>query len=113
MTYQDRESMIIAMRDVIVRTFHPFRIVLFGSFATGIPSVDSDVDLLIVDEGSFGPKRSRRKEAARIWQALMPFDVPKDILLYSRDEVAKKEFDDLHVIGQAMKTGKILYECAR
>ena len=113
MTPDDRESMITAMRDAIVRTIHPFQIILFGSFAKGNPSVNSDVDLLIVEEGTFGPERSHRKEAARIWQALMQFEVPKDILLYSRDEVARKENDDLHVIGQAMRTGKILYENAQ
>jgi predicted nucleotidyltransferase len=32
----------------VVREFRPDRIVLFGSFANGTPTDDSDVDLLIV-----------------------------------------------------------------
>ena len=37
-----------ALTDRIVRAFHPDRIVLFGSYASGTPNSDSDVDLLVV-----------------------------------------------------------------
>src|SRR5438067_13220047 len=32
----------------IVERFHPHRIILFGSYAYGTPTPDSDVDLLVV-----------------------------------------------------------------
>ena len=32
----------------IVRDFHPLKVVLFGSYAYGTPSEESDVDLLVV-----------------------------------------------------------------
>ena len=32
----------------IVREFHPERIILFGSYAYGIPTNDSDVDILVI-----------------------------------------------------------------
>jgi predicted nucleotidyltransferase len=38
---------IVAYVDHIVQHFHPRRIVLFGSYAYGDPTADSDVDLLI------------------------------------------------------------------
>ena len=34
--------------DNIVREFHPERVILFGSYAYGTPTEDSDVDLLVV-----------------------------------------------------------------
>ncbi len=34
--------------DEIVRRFRPERIILFGSYAYGTPTEDSDVDLLVV-----------------------------------------------------------------
>jgi predicted nucleotidyltransferase len=32
----------------IIQTYRPERIVLFGAYAYGTPTVDSDVDLLVV-----------------------------------------------------------------
>jgi predicted nucleotidyltransferase len=37
-----------AFVDQVVRRFHPTRIILFGSYAYGEPTPDSDVDLLVV-----------------------------------------------------------------
>ena len=34
--------------DEIVRRFQPERLILFGSYANGMPTEDSDVDILIV-----------------------------------------------------------------
>ena len=34
--------------DRIIRDFQPERIILFGSYASGNPTPDSDVDLLVV-----------------------------------------------------------------
>ncbi|MXY29193.1 nucleotidyltransferase domain-containing protein [Candidatus Poribacteria bacterium] len=36
------------MADDIVREFEPLQVILFGSYAYGAPTADSDVDLLVV-----------------------------------------------------------------
>ncbi|MDE0553984.1 MAG: nucleotidyltransferase domain-containing protein [Candidatus Poribacteria bacterium] len=36
------------MADDIVREFEPLQVILFGSYAYGTPTADSDVDLLVV-----------------------------------------------------------------
>ena len=36
------------LADQIVERFKPCRVILFGSYATGMPTADSDVDLLVV-----------------------------------------------------------------
>jgi predicted nucleotidyltransferase len=39
---------ILAFTDAIARQFHPEKIILFGSYAYGKPTEDSDVDLLVI-----------------------------------------------------------------
>ncbi|MCZ6632033.1 MAG: nucleotidyltransferase domain-containing protein [bacterium] len=94
----------------IVREVDPKRIVLFGSHARGDAGKDSDVDLIIVEDESFGPKRSRREEIRRIRHALSPFRAPKDILVYSADEVAKWQYATNHIISHSLREGKVVYE---
>jgi predicted nucleotidyltransferase len=110
MTLHEKETMIETMRDVIVATIAPCRIVLFGSYANGNATERSDADFLVIEEKAFGPGRSRRKEAAKVWTALLPFSIAKDILVYSLEEVKQVENNPFHVVNLALKTGKILYD---
>lgn len=105
-------EVIAQMAEEIARQIAPERIVLFGSWARGQAGADSDVDLLVVEREPFGPQRSRRQEAARIWRCLSPFRVPADILVYSEDEVAHWKDCRHHVIAKALREGKVLYESA-
>ena len=98
------------MVDALVRDVEPERIVLFGSHARGEAVRDSDLDLLIVEAEPFGPDRSRRRELLRIRRALSGFRVPKDILVYSTDEVLRWERSTNHVIGRCLREGQVLYE---
>jgi len=106
------DEVIDRMARQIVRTVDPQRIVLFGSWARGEGDERSDVDLLVVEREPFGPDRSRRQEAARIWRCLSGFRVPKDILVYSVSELAQWEDSAHHVIARALREGKVLYESA-
>ena len=51
----------------IVDRFHPDRVILFGSYAYGTPTPDSDVDLLVVM-----PARNELDQAVRICGAIEP-----------------------------------------
>jgi predicted nucleotidyltransferase len=107
------DSMIDRMTQRIVHEVHPQRILLFGSWARGEGNQNSDIDFLIVEREPFGPNRSRRKEAARIWRCLSEFRIPTDILVYSTNEFAQWKDSVHHVIGMALKEGKVLYESDR
>jgi len=107
------DELIDQMTQRIVREVDPQRIVLFGSWARGEANDQSDVDLLVVEREPFGPNRSRRQEAVRIWQCLYEFRVPKDILVYSLSEVEQWKDSRYHVVGRALKEGKVLYESDR
>lgn len=106
----DEKFLLQQMVDTIVREVSPEAIILFGSRARGDARADSDVDLLIVETEPFSPQRSRRKEAARLYIALKGFlNISKDILLYSRDEFEQWKNSTNHVIGRAIREGKVLH----
>jgi len=46
----------------------------------------------------------------RLWRALAGFNVPKDILVYSRDEAERWRHSLNHVVARAQREGKVLYE---
>jgi predicted nucleotidyltransferase len=98
------------MVKAIVDEVRPEQIILFGSWARGDARPDSDVDFLVIESGTFSPQRSRRKEMARIWDALDEFVVPTDVLVYSRDEAERWRKSLNHVVGRALREGKVLYE---
>jgi hypothetical protein len=45
----------------------------------------------------------------RIWRALAGFTVAKDILVYSHEEVERWRGARNHVIGRALREGRLLY----
>ncbi len=107
---QVTESLIQQITDVIVEEANPDRIILFGSLAKRMGGPHSDIDLLVVESEDFGPARSRRKEMARLWRALARFDVPKDILVYSRREAERFAQTKNHVVAKALREGRVLYD---
>ena len=105
----NEEALLQQMIDTIVREASPEAIILFGSRARGDARPDSDIDLLIVETEPFSPQRSRRKEAARLYIALKGLAISKDLLLYSRDEFEHWKNSMNHVVGRAVREGKVLH----
>lgn len=75
---------------VIVERFHPERVILFGSYAYGEPSADSDVDLLVVKD----IERSPLSEATRIRRAVRPLrkvsNLPLDIMVRAPSDLLER-----------------------
>ena len=103
------ETLLQQMVETIVREVSPETIILFGSRARGDARSDSDIDLLVVEKEPFSPQRSRRKESARLYIALMDTEISKDILLYSRDEFDRWKNSLSHVVGRAHREGRVLH----
>lgn len=104
------EETIRRMVESIVREVDPEYVYLFGSYARGEARTDSDVDLLVVERTPFEGGRSRRQEMARLWRLLAGFGVPKDILVYSTEEVERWRESRSHVVGRAIQEGRLLHE---
>ncbi len=61
---------------------HPEKIILFGSFAYGNPTVESDLDICVVER----EYESRWEEKAKIRELLKDIKIPKDILVPHLEE---------------------------
>ena len=98
------------MVDTIVDEADPVRIVLFGSQARDDATDASDTDLLIVVEEPFQNGRERVDMMTRLWRVLSDIRGPKDLLVYSLEEIEKWKGAPNHVIARALREGKVLYE---
>jgi predicted nucleotidyltransferase len=89
----------------IVDFYHPEQVILFGSYACGMPHEGSDIDLLIVKETNENPVN----RTAGIRNALKDILLPMDILVYTPTEIAKDKDQKFTFIHDVFKLGKILY----
>ena len=84
------------------------KIILFGSYAYGQPEEDSDLDLLVVVKKSDLPRHKRAREIRkRLWGLI---DTPKDILVYTEDEIEEWKEVEQAFITKVMNQGRVLYE---
>ena len=103
------DELLDRMVRAIVEAVDPEQVIQFGSRARGDARESSDVDLVVVESEPFGKTRSRRLEAARVYEALADFDTLTDVLLYSRDEVRRRRNSANHVLADALREGRVLY----
>ena len=70
----------------IVDTLHPAKVILFGSYAYGMPNGDSDVDLLVImDQVS-----SHKETYLKVCKLLRPREFPVDILVQASSELQQQ-----------------------
>jgi predicted nucleotidyltransferase len=60
----------------------PAKIFIFGSYAYGNPTPDSDIDIAVIMEDV----ESNVAKASELWDALSDMPMPKDIVVASRRE---------------------------
>ena len=89
----------------LIDRFDPDQTILFGSHARGTAAPGSDVDLLVVMSVS-GSKRDKQVEMRL---ALHDIHVPKDIIVATPEEVARRRDIVGTVIRPALREGKVLY----
>lgn len=104
------EQVLRRMVQAIVDEVAPEQVLLFGSRARGDAKRGADVDLIVIESEPFSAHRSRTREVARLYKALAGIRVPKDILVYSRDEVEYWRDSLNYVLARALREGRVLYE---
>jgi predicted nucleotidyltransferase len=90
----------------IVGHFKPQKIILFGSYANGTPTEDSDLDLLIIKDSHIPSRYQNRK----VRQMLSDLRIPVDIIVKTPKEF--QTYKDIigTIIYPANKFGKVIYE---
>lgn len=90
----------------IVQTLQPEKIILFGSYADGTSTPDSDVDLLVVMETD-APLVERHLAISRL---LRPRPFPVDILVKQPEEIQRALEGSDFFIREILSRGQVLYE---
>lgn len=98
-------ELIQEIKNRIVSAVHPEKIVLFGSYAYGTPTKDSDLDLLVIMPSD----EPMHKRVLQIRKLLRDFRVPKDIIVYTPQEVEKWKNVTNAFITSIIKKGKVIY----
>jgi len=98
-------SKIQACAREVAEKFHPERIVLFGSYAYGKPTIDSDIDLLVV----MNHKGRAVEQAARIRSSLHS-TFPIDVLVRSPRKIRERLKMGDPFVRDIIEKGEVLYE---
>jgi predicted nucleotidyltransferase len=90
----------------IVKSFKPQKVILFGSYASGTPTEESDRDLLIIKDSDL-PTRLQNRKVRKILAGLK---VPVDVIVKTADEF--ETYKDIigTIVYPANKFGKLVYE---
>ena len=96
---------IVSLSERIAAEFRPERIVLFGSYAYGTPTADSDVDLLVVLPFEGKPTR----KALEILKKTNP-RIPLDLIVRTPEQIKERLSNHDWFICEIMEKGRLLYE---
>ena len=99
------EQRIRELCERIVQEFQPDKIILFGSYAFGTPTPDSDVDMLVVLP--FTGKNFRK--SLEILNRTNP-NFPIDLLARNPEDTERRYQEGDPLIREALDHGKVLYE---
>ena len=91
--------------DKIAIEHNPEKIILFGSYAWGSPTEDSDVDLFIIKE-----TENTRETAREIDGAIFPRPFPIDLIVYTPEQVERRKKIRDFFLRDILIKGKILFE---
>lgn len=101
---QDTIQTIVAR---LIADYQPEKIVLFGSFATGMPDGDSDIDLLIIKSTAESPLERR----IRVRQIVADIErrIPFSPLVLTPEELARRLHMGDPFYQEILARGKTLY----
>ena len=94
----------------------PYKIVLFGSYANGIPNEHSDIDIMVILDNENVSRNFEERLNKRVFINNLVLEInrkmPLDILVYSREEFRIVKSLGNYFIDEIEKTGKVIYEKA-
>lgn len=100
------QELIEEVKQRLVKTYNPVAIYLFGSYAWGTPTEDSDLDLLIIVDSSDERPIKRSIEG---YKALWGLEISKDIIVYTKSEFEKAAKKEMSLSHKIKLSGKVIY----
>src|SRR5690349_20843689 len=94
-----------AFVDQVVRQFRPRKVILFGSYAYGTPTEDSDVDLMVVM-----PHQGPGARMATRLRLACPRDFPMDLIVRTPAEVRRRIRMGDPFLTEVTSKGIVLHE---
>jgi len=91
----------------VAREFRPEKIVLFGSYAHGTPTEDSDVDVLVVMPLARGQRDVRQAAAIR---ERVRASFPMDVIVRSPQQISRRLALGDGFIADVLRHGQLMYE---
>ena len=86
----------------IVSGYNPDKIILFGSYATGKPTEDSDLDLMVIKATDL-PRPQRTVQVRKMLYGAL---VPIDLIVYTPQEIAESKDNIFSFVSEVLNTGK-------
>ena len=100
------EQKINKIKETIVSMCDPAAIYVFGSYANGRATDQSDLDLLVINQTS----APNDKVGVEISKALFPRDYSLDLLVLNKEDIRVKIEKDYAFWKNILKNGKKIYE---
>ena len=89
----------------IQQKFSPDKIILFGSYADGTPTADSDIDLLVIMDY----KGSAKNQAVRILSNIS-YHFPLDLIVRSEKQVVQRIKDGDFFLKDIIEKGVVVHD---
>jgi len=97
-----------------LKELKPYKVILFGSYATGNPTEDSDLDVAVILDSDeiaegFAERMNQWRPVARAVREIN-YQIAMDIIVYSRAEIDYLKENENYFVKEIEDTGKVLYE---
>ena len=97
--------------DITVEEIQPEKVLLFGSYASGVPNKHSDIDIIVIVNEKL-EKKSRIDTLTKLnlKTALPNLMFPKDFKMYSLNEYDELKKNKYSFLYNALQNARTLYE---
>ena len=90
---------------VFQNQFHASQVILFGSYARGQASENSEVDLMIIAES----RLPRYKRSRKLYKLFQPYPFGMDSVAYTPEEIEKGKKSPISFVSRVLREGKTVY----